>query len=170
MITYEIAHEFFSYKDGILYWKKLNSNNQVKIGDEAGCVNTGGYKVVFFLGKRLRIHRIIYLMFNGFVPKQIDHIDGNTLNNKIENLRSASHSENMQNKCIQKNNTSGVKGVFWEKYAKKWRAQIKVDNKKIYLGLFLDLKEAEQIILEARKKYHGEFAKHQTRLGDAVGI
>jgi HNH endonuclease/AP2 domain len=93
------------------------------------------------------------------LPKYVDHIDGNKLNNNIENLRETTATQNAQNRKIHKNNTSGVKGVYFNKY-KKWVAQLKIDNKVTYLGSFDDIKLAENAVKEARSKNHGVFCKH----------
>jgi hypothetical protein len=81
------------------------------------------------------------------------------LNNHKSNLRECTHAENTRNRQrMNKNNTSGLKGVFWIKNASLWRAQIKVDRKIIYLGYFKDKIKAAFAYNEAATKYHGEFA------------
>ena len=94
------------------------------------------------------------------MPKYIDHIDGNPLNNKIENLRECTHQQNHFNERKPKNNTSGIKGVSFHKPTKKWRATVFLNYKQHYLGLFKDIKEAEKACIEFRNKHHGEFANH----------
>lgn len=84
----------------------------------------------------------------------IDHINHNTLDNTRENLRIVTQGQNNQNKKgAAKNSKSGVRGVHWNKQANKWHAQVGLNNKIIYLGLFDDLKEAEQAVIKARKTH-----------------
>ena len=80
-------------------------------------------------------------MNHGELPEFIDHIDGNSLNNRIENLREATNSQNCMNGKLRKTNKSGHKNVYWHKSAKKWSVEIKVFGKKKYFGLFDDLEK-----------------------------
>ena len=104
---------------------------------------------------------MIYLMFHNKLPKYVDHIDGNKLNNKIENLREATNAQNSWNAGIRKNNTSGVKGVYWEKKSNCWHAQCFVNYQNHFLGRYKNIEEAKKVVAEFRTKHHGEFAKHQ---------
>lgn len=95
---------------------------------------------------------------------EIDHIDGNKLNNQRNNLRLCSHAENTRNVGIRKTNTSGYKGVSWNKRTKKWVAQICFNYKKIILGRFENVADAARAYNEASGKYHGEFARNDNVL------
>ena len=91
---------------------------------------------------------------------QVDHINNNPLDNRKENLRLATNTQNSRNSVKPSNNSSGYKGVYWNKAAKKWHAQIRIDNgKRLYLGLFSDVKDAYTAYCEAAEKYHGEFKR-----------
>jgi len=90
--------------------------------------------------------------------KQIDHINGNKLDNRRSNLRFASVSQNSYNRGIQKNNTSGFKGVYWHKYKKKWQTYIQANKKLVYLGDYLDKFKAAKVYNKWAIKLHGEFA------------
>ena len=160
MKSKEYFHEYFEYKDGHLYSKKRLSSN-VWEGKKIGKPRPDGYCNVRLHGVRYYVHRIIFMMHYGYIPKQIDHIDGNPSNNKIENLRETNYTTNNYNKKIMTNNKSGVKGVNWHKGGKKWRVEITVNKKNLYLGLFDDLELAELVAQEARNKYHGSFARHK---------
>ena len=84
----------------------------------------------------------------------VDHINHNTLDNRKSNLRIVSISENTQNlKEVRKNNTSGVRGVYYSTKRKRWVAQLNINKKKIHVGCFTDIKDAEIAIKNARKKY-----------------
>ncbi len=91
--------------------------------------------------------------------KGIDHVDGNGLNNTRANLRVSTPAENARNRGKQKTNTSGYKGVCYNKRNGKWTAQIQVNSKKIHIGSFTDALVAHKHYVEACIKYHGEFAK-----------
>ena len=145
----------FIYKEGYLYWAIPKQGRKEK----AGNINKDGYTIIVLNGIWYKAHRLIFLMHNGYLPNQIDHIDGNPNNNKIENLRAVSHNQNMQNKGIYKNNTSGVKGVSFDKNSNKFRVYINMNKKRKYFGRFDDFELAELVAIEARKKYHGEFAR-----------
>lgn len=160
IITQELLHSLFEYKNGELFWK-INSSKRTKIGTKAGCLRKHGYSLVCIKNKRYYIHRIIFMMFNGYMPEFVDHIDNSPLNNKIENLRSATKSENQHNRGIKNCNTSGYKNVTWNKKLKKWQVAIKVNKKDIYIGVFKDLELADLIAQEARNKYHKNFARNQ---------
>jgi hypothetical protein len=104
------------------------------------------------------IHRLI---MNAHKGQEVDHINNNGLDNRRSNLRICSHSQNMMNTQLNKNNKSGFKGVSIDKKNKylSWRAQISINNKKICLGNFVIPEEAHEAYCEASKKYHGEFAR-----------
>ena len=157
-LTREYLHELFEYKNGGLY-RKVNKGT-AKMGDIAGCINSSGYLVTHINGKLYSNHRLIFLMFYGVLPKFIDHIDNNRSNNKIENLRKASFSQNQHNRKINKSSTSGVKGITWHKASQKWYVQLKINGKTKSFGLYDDLELAEFVAIEARNKYHGKFARH----------
>ena len=101
------------------------------------------------------MHREIMKPIKGYV---IDHIDGNPLDNQKKNLRICTVSQNSMNRNKTVKNKSGFKGVYWHKLSKKWASVIKIDNKALHLGLFLDAKEAAKTYNAAALKYHGEFA------------
>lgn len=143
---------------GKLFWKVAPSN-VVKVGQEAGTIDSKGYRQVRIDGKLYLTHRLIFLLEHGYLPEFIDHKDGNPLNNRIENLREASRSENNRNASKRSNNTSGIVGVHWNKGANKWLAQCHDRNgKKTHLGLFTDINKAAEVVREFRLQEHGEFA------------
>ena len=97
-ITKEMLHEHFNYVEGVLFWKKTAKTSPVKPGEKAGRIVKDGYLQTCFNKKRLLNHQIIFKMFHGFIPLEIDHIDRNVVNNKIENLRQCTRSENLANR------------------------------------------------------------------------
>jgi hypothetical protein len=169
MITQERLHDLFEYReDGNLIWK-VSLSNRVKIGDVAGTLNacefsrSKGYCSVTIDGKNYGVHRLVFLYHHGYLTNgmQIDHIDCNRENNRIENLREVTKSQNGQNAKIRSTNTSGIKGVSWNKSRKKWHAQIMLNSKAISLGHHNTLEEAAKVVKEAREKYHGEYGRHE---------
>jgi hypothetical protein len=115
-------------------------------------------------GKYVFMHRMVLGLSVDDV-REVDHVDGNGLNNCRSNLRVCSHSENMKNRPIHKNNKSGFKGVYRDAGARsvpgrEWRAQIRVDGKKINLGAFPCPEVAHAAYVSAAQKYHGEFSRH----------
>lgn len=87
----------------------------------------------------------------------VDHADSNKLNNNVNNLRYATRRENSQNATISKRNTSGCKGVAWQKKAKKWEAHIMIGGTKVHLGLFNSLEDAKQARIRRANQAFGEF-------------
>lgn len=109
-------------------------------------------------GKRssLLMHRLILNLHN--TKLQVDHLNHSTLDNRKCNLRACTQSENLQNCNIYSNNKSGYKGVSYSKTNKKWQVSIGVNKDKVYLGCFINLKDAARAYNAAAVKYHGEFA------------
>jgi hypothetical protein len=153
----DILHELFEYRDGVLF-RKLKTSNNAKINEPLNTVGKNGYVTITVQNKRQLAHRIIFLMFNGYLPEFIDHIDGNRANNKIENLREATMLQNSYNSKIRKNNTSGVKNVRI-RYG-KYFAYFNERGKQKTIGHFLTIQEAENAVKLYRAENHGEFARH----------
>jgi hypothetical protein len=157
-MTQELALELFEYRDGMLLWKSQAANKRAKIGEMIGSVNHHGYVQAYVGGKIYSEHRLVFLMHHGFLPQYIDHRDGDRMNNRIENLREATHAENQHNRRKNLKNTSGHKGVYLNKKTGKWYAVICVNRKYTYLGLHDRKEDAAQAYKMAAEKYHGEFA------------
>ena len=164
------AHRLFSYdaETGLLTrkvsasgrWGKPQYN--AKAGDVAGCVESDGYLQVSIKGKQYKAHRIIWLMVTGSLPaKYIDHINGNRADNRLANLREATHSENLCNRGKARNNKTGYKGVFFERNCTKnpFMARIGINGKPTYLGHFPTPELAYEAYCKKAVELHGEFAK-----------
>lgn len=159
MLTQKELKEILNYnpETGDFYWK-ISPKYDVKVGDKAGNEHNGYQRVTIF-GKKYLTHRLAWLYVYGEFPKgDLDHIDNDRGNCRINNLRIANKATNGFNRKKQINNKSGVKGVYWSTAAKKWAVKIGINNKKIYLGVWDDLEFAELVAQEARAKYHGEYA------------
>tara|TARA_R110000850_G_scaffold134055_1_gene255224 strand:- start:3 stop:485 length:483 start_codon:yes stop_codon:yes gene_type:complete len=104
-------------------------------------------------GKFIYVHRLIWVYMTGDQPQVIDHIDGNSLNNKWANLRSVTQSINCKNQKTHSTNTSGSSGVTYRKDSNKWRARIMVNGKMISLGTFNEKQDAINARKEGEKEY-----------------
>ncbi len=122
------------------YWQ-VDKNNTVKTHKN-------------YTGETL-IHRLIMKPSKGV---EIDHIDGNRLNNQKSNLRFATSSQNKINRGARKDNKSGFKGVSWHKQRNTWTARIMIDGNYKHLGLFKDKLEAAKIYNQYALKHYGEYA------------
>jgi citrate synthase len=159
MLTQAKVKELFIYKDGFLYWKIKPAAN-TNIGGNAGHIKKDGYSIVAIKRKSYLVHRIIYLMHHGVLPREVDHKDTNPRNNRIENLRAATHAQNISNSKRRLTNTSGVRNVAWHKASNKWIVKVTVNAHQKHIGLFEDIELAELVAIEARIKHHGVFANH----------
>lgn len=158
-----ILNDTFYYEDGVLYWK--NCTRAHLTGKPAGSIkqptkrNPGSYVEIRWLGRTFPAHRIIWELHFGPIetPYEIDHIDGDGLNNHIDNLRLATRQENQRNVALTSSNTTGFKGVSVFRNTGKFRADIRFNNKTKYLGQFETAEEAHFAYVSAAKKLHGEF-------------
>lgn len=164
MLTTQLIAEYFDHKDGHLYWKKvMHPNKQYLVGQEVGSIHKTGYRHVTWMGKIHKVHRLIFLLEHGYLPKEIDHINGDRADNRIENLRAANRSENQCNRGALASNTSGHPGVSWHKKSSSWAVRLMKNGKTRALGYFKDLELAALVSAEARAKFHGQFAHQSLR-------
>ena len=159
-LTEEQANKYFTYDEevGKLLWKV--AKGRARVGHVAGYIDRRGYRVVKIDGKLYKIHRLVFLINKGYLPKVLDHINNDRADNRIENLRPANLYQNSQNSKLRFDNTSGIKGVSLHKVTKKWEAKVQAYGKRKYLGQFHTLEEAEQIVTTVRKDLHGQFTNH----------
>lgn len=126
-------------------------------GSIAGCDSHRGYLKCRVDGKEYYLHRLAWLHHHGSFPSMdIDHINGDRTDNRIENLRAVSRQQNHQNRGITSLNRSGFVGVFWNTARGKWTARIKVSGKNIHIGDFDDIGQAAhaRLIAEKEKGFH----------------
>ncbi len=152
-ITKDLLHALFDYEDGKLYWKDKHEK-------EAGSVGNRGYRCVCINYRKYMAHRLIWIMHGNDPVEMLDHIDGDQLNNKIENLRAATNSQNQRNQKLRKDSTSGIKGVSWIKAHKRWAGQVWHKGTLYRAGYFKDKDECAAAVRELRESLHGEFARH----------
>ena len=161
-----VLREWFDYDQftGIFTWKKVHYSNPHLLGRPAGTTGPFGYVLIGVPGfRQIGAHRLAWIYVNGLTigGAEIDHIDTNPSNNAIGNLRLASSSEQKQNKKVQSNNRSGLKGAFYHacRKGKKWRSQIKVGGRLIFLGYFHTAQEAHEAYGRAALLHFGQFAR-----------
>lgn len=162
----------FDYNDGNLYWKdRPRSDFKTSQGYgafHASCAgkkaNTGrlnDYEIIKINGEQFLTHRLIFIWHFGQldIGMEVDHRDTDQLNNRIENLRKATRKSNCQNTGLNSRNTSGVKGVSWDKARSKWQVQIgRLPDR---VSARFDSKDAaEEFARKTREKIHGEFHNH----------
>lgn len=172
MITKSYLKECLSYdpETGVFIWKERPSYhfktaraasviNSRQRGKVAGSVHkakpdAAPYLIISISGVRYRAHHLAWLyVFGAFPDYEIDHIDGNTLNNRILNIRDVTRPDNNKNRSLPTNNKSGVIGVSWDKRVSRWVAGIKISGKRIFLGYFADLEDAALARKAAEEKY-----------------
>lgn len=128
-------------------------------GGPAGSLNNVGYIQIWIDGQSYKAHRLGWFYVHGEWPSgQIDHINGNRADNRIVNLREATHSQNCANSGKTKKNRSGVRGVSWRGDRRRWRARINYQGKKFHLGYFHSIDEAAEHYRQAARQLFGEFA------------
>lgn len=123
---------------------------------EAGCADVqAGYVRVSIFDQHHYAHRIIWTMCVGNIPAgmEIDHIDGDRSNNRIQNLKLASTADNAKNTRLHSNNTSGVNGVFWNQQRQKWQSQAQVDGRSMHIGFFKSKDAAAQARAAANRSF-----------------
>jgi hypothetical protein len=121
---------------------------------QAGGINKLGYVVISLSGRKFRAHRVAWAIHHGAWPTdQLDHINGDRVDNRMVNLREVTNHENHKNQKLPCNNTSGVMGVYWHKGLAKWQAQITVDGKRIHLGYFDSIEDAAAARAKAEIKH-----------------
>jgi hypothetical protein len=143
---------------GALSWAKSFGN--VIEGSVAGCLKGNGYWIVGLRGEKYLAHRLAWLWMNGAWPtNQIDHINGNKLDNSINNLRDVVPHVNMQNQDhLKRANISGITGVSWKQSKGGWFASISVKGKKIRRGPYNTKERATQARNELKSKHHVDSA------------
>lgn len=148
--------KIFDYKDGFLYWRESNGR-RARAGAVAGHLRTLGYWAICVRGRSYPAHRLVWLWHGNKLPKELDHINGDKADNRIENLRAATRGQNMRNTPVRKDNALGVRGVDF--IHGKYRARLAVDGRTVAVGRFRTLPEAIAAMTQARKQHHGSFIR-----------
>lgn len=145
----------YDRETGRFTWR-TSPTGRVKVGAIAGSVTRNGYRYVYLHDHYHYCHRLAWAYVHGEWPASgIDHVDLDKTNNAIANLRLASQAQNNSN--VAPRNKTGLKGICFVQ--NRWRAQIKHQGRRIYLGSFSDPQSAHAAYVAAAKRYHGEFAR-----------
>ena len=163
----ELLRKLLRYEPdtGKLFWKVRPEGrpewNARYAGKEAMTArDTGGYPYGQIYKRPHRAHRVIWAIVTGAWPKaDIDHINGDRSDNRIENLREATRSQNCHNSGLQARNTSGFKGVHFDKRSGRWRSKIMHCGRETHLGLYETPQEAHAAYSDAASRLHGEFSR-----------
>ena len=167
-LTYETVNDLIRYDPdtGVVTWKRrdhgahMHSFNYMRAGKPAGSLSQWGYIKIKLRGRMYLAHRLGWLLTTGSWPaSMLDHIDGNGLNNRFNNLRLATACQNRANSKVSVTNTSGAKGVSWNSQRRKWHAQICCEGRILYLGCFDELEMAANAYQDAAIKHFGEFRR-----------
>lgn len=161
MLSVNELQSAFEYEPwtGVLRWKR-RAANRVRVGAIAGCPKSD-YWQVCLNNQRMLAHRVAWAIHYGNWPQgEIDHINGDGLDNRIDNLRVTDHFGNMRNSKRMACNTSGVKGVSWRSDSRRWRVTIRAGGRRLNLGSFKSIAEAAAVVAAARADHHGEFARY----------
>jgi hypothetical protein len=158
MISQELLLELFVYKDGqLLHKNKLK--NGLQAGSIVGTKDKDGYLKTLIKRKAYRLHRLVWIMHHGYEPKVLDHINGIPDDNRIENLREATHSQNNLNRRMHKRNITGYKGVSWIAPRKMYRASLHINGIKYVFGHYKTAEEAYTVYCNEVKNRCGEFGR-----------
>lgn len=168
LISADGLPRFFEYRcDGTLLWRRRDDmptqwNNRY-VGQTAGTRTRQGYVQVAICNRVYKMHRVVWAWHTGEWPiGEIDHINGDPGDNRIENLRLATRAENATNRGLQSNNTSGVTGVSWCRQKKMWRSYIGVSGSFLHIGYFRDKSAAQDAYARASAKYHGAYSRQES--------
>ena len=155
----------YSPETGVLRWRPRpviryddRAWNTKYAGREAGYLSVRGYRVVDIARATYKVHRVVYkIVTREEPPAQIDHINGDYSDNRIENLRPATPSQNCANKPVQRNSTTGVKGVSFDRRRGLFMARVQFMGQSYYAGLFKTLEAAKAARDSKARQLHGEF-------------
>lgn len=152
-----------------VFRRLISTAYRVKVGDIAGSKNDRGYLQIMISGVRHRAHRLAFLYMTGEFPaRHVDHINGDCSDNRWGNLRDVTISQNASNRKLEARNTSGIVGVYWNRWKRKWVAQVRQSGRNIYLGKFDNIEDAAKARAEANIRYgfhenHGKRIKEGAR-------
>lgn len=159
MLTVDRLRELLDYdpETGVFVWRV--DKGRSKKGKAAGYIDRRGYRKITIDGAVYAAHRLAWFYVHGEWPGELDHINLNKVDNRIDNLREATRTQNYANRPALRISASGVKGVSWHKKTGKWVAQISASHRKYHLGLFETKGEAAKAYEEAARRHFGEFAR-----------
>ena len=151
--TQEILRKHFLYIPSTGEFVYRLPTKGKSIGEPFGRMGNHGYLNGNIGSKSYLVHRLIWLYLYGYMPEQVDHIDHNRTNNRLDNLREVKGTDNQKNCSVSKNSSTKINGVSLHRQTGKYRAHIMVNRKQIHLGLFDTLEEATKAREQADIKY-----------------
>lgn len=170
-LTYDRARELLAYdpETGALRWRvdhfapdgrRVRRSAGMVAGTVVGAHRRNLYRHIKIDRRHYKAHRLAWLLVTGSWPEiDIDHRDGDGLNNSWINLREATDSENCANRRLSRRSRSGVKGVSWDASSRKWKATIMAEGKNRHLGVFVEKADAAAAYEAAAIQHFGEFAR-----------
>lgn len=170
-ITQDLLKDNLRYNRSTGEFTRIKRVHGATVGKTAGCVS-GKYWVISLKGEIYYAHRLAWLYVYGVWPQdQIDHINHNSLDNSIANLREVSATENQKNRSLSRNNKSGASGIRWCNQVGKWKASIDSNGNKMHLGYFENINDAISVRCGAEKKFnfhdnHGKELRDSAVSGD----
>lgn len=153
-LNQRLVRKLFRYENGNLFWR-VRTNSRICFDRPVGVPHTNGYVTTKIFRRTMYVHRLVYLFCKGTTPKYIDHINRKRDDNRIENLRECSHSDNHGNR----ERLGGIK--FNEKHG-NWKARITKNKTHFWLGTFPTKAEAVEAYNKASKKLFGSFARERS--------
>jgi hypothetical protein len=128
-------------------------------GSVARHIDKDGYNCVRIYRRMYGVHRLAWLYVHGILPEMVDHIDGSRSNNVLSNLRPCNKSQNAMNSKVRKDNSTGIRGVYFCKYKGRYKADVHISGRRISLGYHDTAEAAGKAYKEAAVRLHGEFVK-----------
>jgi hypothetical protein len=166
----ELKKYLVYYPDTGIFYRIGTLSRNYKEPKICDCIDNG-YVVITFQKKPMKAHKLAFLYMTGAIPDVVDHIDGDGLNNRWDNIRAVTQAQNNHNRRIDKSNTTGIKGVSWydnKKMGVGYLARISINYKRIscwfsiieYKDKQNALDKAIAWVKEKREEYHGDYANH----------
>lgn len=159
MITLDLLQHLFDCDPirGVFYWRNPPALHLRRKGHLVGNRRPNGRWRIRINGREYLRSHLMWLWVNGYMPELIDHKDRDCSNDSIHNLRTATQSQNLGNRSMMKNNTSGYRSVFWDSRKKRWRARLSYNGKRVSLGSYCTPEEAYSVVQKRGRELYGEF-------------
>lgn len=160
-VTAEKLRELLDYdpETGVFTWRVVRRGSR-GVGSVAGVPNPAGYVQIRIDGRLYYAHRLVWLWMFGEWPKAyVDHVNRDPADNRLKNLRAATNLQNQGNTKLQRNNTTGFRGVSWSRQRQKYTATLRANGKNQHLGVFRCPTAAHLAYCKAAKQHYGQFAR-----------
>jgi hypothetical protein len=160
-LSLDTLRKFLSYDPATgIFTRRVGTSWNAPAGSVAGCVRGDGYVLINVMNESFFGHHLAWLYMTGEWPTLfVDHRNTITSDNRWENLREASRTQNAANSGLPRHNTSGVKGVCWDRRRRKWMAKIKINQRCINIGRFESIEAATAAYTAKAKELFGDFVR-----------